>query len=1066
MKKTLLLWLFGLLLTAQVFAQNRTLSGTVKDAATGEALIGVNVTGKGTTIGTVTDIDGKYTLELPKEVTTLVFSYIGYTNVEKPILTLKIDADMTAEGQQLEDVVVTAVAIKREKRSLSYSANTIGSEDLNSTATNVFSAIQAKTPGVRINTVGGAMGASNRIVLDGEASFLLGNNALIVVDGIPINNNSNSGVLNDAQNFVDFGNRGNDFDPENVESVTVLKGPAATALYGSRATSGVIMITTKSGKSLSKADKKFNVSINSGITFDKAYLQIKRQDQFGQGYDGLVDPIENFSWGPRFDGVVRPWTPVVVDENGISSQLIRPYSAIKNQLQDAMNTGVTYRNGVAMEGASDKYSYYFSYQNTSNKGIFDNTFYKRHALTANATAKLSDNLTSRVNIQYSKVNQRAILGAGTANFSGPYQSLLQQAVNIPINELRDYNSLYHGFQGYYGGFTANPYFLMNNINNDSKVDNLLASAEIEYKPVDFITLTARVGDNFTVNSITQESPVYAYSNPNKATSSSDFGSYTERLDKRNNLTIDLIGAFSKEFAKKFTVSALGGFNMNSITSRWLQGQSQNGLVVPGYYNLSNSKDQAVVTQSISNYRLLGAYAQVGFSYKNLIFVDYSVRNDWSSTLPAGNNGFFYQSGGLSFVPTEFIKKNTIKDWISYAKVRFNAGTQGKDASPYLLASTNSVNPEFSDYFGDNLPVRFPIISLDGTPVNGISTNNRIGNPNLSPELTVAYEVGADLDILKDYVHLEYTFRHRTHKDLIVIANLPASTGFTSQVINIGKMRNVTQELLARVSLIRNVKDINWDVRYQFAKTNNTVLKANTDADEFSIGTYISPGIVAKEGEPFGTFKVNDYKRDPNGNIIVGANGAPVVSTEQVYAGSFLPDFTMGWGSTFSWRGLSFDVQFDMKQGGQFYSGTKDATDFNGTSLYSLLNDRQPYIIPGSVVDNGDGTFSENTTPITNLFDAVGNTGNPDSEKMLDASYIKLREASVSYTFDKKFFKNVPLSSISIGLVGRNLKFWLPSENVYADPEANSFGQSGNEQGIEFPSYPSVRSVGFDVRIKF
>ena len=205
MKKTLLLWLFGLLLTAQVFAQNRTLSGTVKDAATGEALIGVNVTGKGTTIGTVTDIDGKYTLELPKEVTTLVFSYIGYTNVEKPILTLKIDAGMTAEGQQLEDVVVTAVAIKREKRSLSYSANTIGSEDLNSTATNVFSAIQAKTPGVRINTVGGAMGASNRIVLDGEASFLLGNNALIVVDGIPINNNSNSGALNDAQNFVDFG---------------------------------------------------------------------------------------------------------------------------------------------------------------------------------------------------------------------------------------------------------------------------------------------------------------------------------------------------------------------------------------------------------------------------------------------------------------------------------------------------------------------------------------------------------------------------------------------------------------------------------------------------------------------------------------------------------------------------------------------------------------------------------------------------------------------------------------------------------------------------------------------
>lgn len=1065
MKRALALWILGLIVTVQVFAQNRSISGTVTDATTGEALIGVSISAKGSVVGTITDFDGKYTLEVPKEITSLVFSYVGYTTMEKPITSLVINAAMATDQALIDEVVVTAVAIKREKRSTSYSTNTVKSDDLNKTATNLFSALQAKTPGVKITTTGGAMGASNRIVLDGEASFLLGNNALIVIDGIPVNNNTNSGNLNDMQNSVDFGNRANDFDPDNVESITVLKGPAATALYGSRATSGVIMITTKSGKDLSKADKKFNVSINSGITFDKAYLQIKKQEQFGQGYDMGTDPIENFSWGPEFDGVVRPWTPVVVDPNtGVSSQLIRPYSAVKNQLQNALNMGVTYRNGLQIEGGDEKYGYYFSYINTDNKGIFDNSYYKRHALTGNMSVKLSDKLSSRVNVQYSKINQRAILGAGTANFGGTFQALLQQAANIPVNELRDYNSLYNGFAGYYGGYTANPYYLMNNVNNDNKVDNLLASAEITYKPIEPLTLTARIGDNMTISNITQERPVYEYTNPNKGANDKYFGSYAERLEKRNNLTMDLIAAFEKQIAKKLNLTALGGFNLNQIQSRALDAQTQNGLTVPGFYNLDNSKSQPTVFQAISNYRLLGLYGQVGLSYNNLLFLEYTARNDWSSTLPAGNRGFFYQSGGVSFVPSEFIKGNA-KHWINFMKIRFNAGTQGKDASPYLLASTNSVNPAFEDNFDDNLPIRFPLQALDGTTVNGLTINNRIGNPKLKPEITIAYEAGVDLDILKDYIHLEYTFRHRTHKDLIIIANLPASTGFTSQVVNIGEMRNITNEILARVSLIRNIKDINWDLRLQFSKTNNTVIKANTDANEFGIGTYLDPGLVAVEGKPFGTFKVSDYQKTDEGKIVVGPDGVPVVSTELIYAGSFMPKYTMGWGSTFSWKGLTADIQFDMKQGGVFWSGTKDGTDFNGTSLTSLLNNRQPYIVPNSVVHNGDGTYSENTTPVTNLFNVVHNTA-PESMRILDASYIKLREASLSYTFDKKFFKNAPISAISLGIVGRNLVFWLPKENTFADPESNSYGQASNEQGIENPSYPTTRSIGFDFKIKF
>ena len=1060
MKKTLLLWLFGLLLTAQVYAQNRTLSGTVKDEK-GEALIGVNVAGKGTTIGTVTDIDGKYTLELPKDVTTLLFSYIGYTNLEKAILSPTINVVLTADAALIEEVVVTGMAIKREARSTSFAVNTISSEDLNQSSGNVFSAIQAKTPGVRINTIGGAYGASNRIVLDGEASFLLGNNALIVVDGVPVINNANSDQQQDAQQFIDFGNRGNDIDPDNIESVTVLKGPAATALYGSRGTSGVILITTKSGKSFSKEDKKFSVTVNTSVAFSKAYLQIKRQDKYGQGFDNNPDPIENFSWGPAVDGVIRPWTPVVVNADGISTQLIRPYSAVKNQIENALNLGITYKNGIAIEGGTDKYSYYLAYNNVKNTGIFDNQFYKRHSVVGNVTANLSSKLTSKINIQYSRVDQRAVTGAGTANFNGPYQAILQQPINIPISELRDYNSIYHNFNGYYGGYTPNPYFAMNNFNNDAHTNNILASTELVYKPVDYITLTARVGDNLALTNIQLQQPVFKYRPA--ISGAAGVGDYLEELEKRNELNIDVFGNFSKEVVKKFTLGAMVGFNYNRKSLTDLYGQTQNGLVIPGYYNLNNSKDKPIVQSQYSNEGLVGLFGQLTFGYNNLLFGEFTARNDWSSTLPSGKRGFAYYSGGLSFVPTEFIKGDA-KEWINYIKLRVNAGTQGKGADPYRLNSIYAASQFLTDYFGNNLPNSFPVIGLNGSTVSGYTVGNQIGNPDLKPEITVAYDAGIDLTFLKEYVHTEYTFYHKTHKDLIVQASLPASSGYTTQILNIGKIRNVGHNLLANVYAIKNIKNVNWSFRVQYAKNKGTVLKTNTSGDEITIGGLTTVSVIAKEGYPFGTFKANDFQRDPNGNIIVGASGAPIASSTQNIFGSFQADYTVGFGSSFSWKGLSFDIQFDLRKGGLFYSGTKNATDFNGTSLSSLVNNRDPYIIPNSVIDNGDGTFTPNTTPIRNLYNYVGNV--PESQDLIDASYLKLREASVSYSFDKKFFKNAPVSGITLSVIGSNLKFWLPKENVYADPETNSFGQAGNVQGIEFSSTPTTRTVSVDLKIKF
>ena len=1058
MKKTLLLWLFGLLLTTQVFAQNRSLSGTVKDATTGEALIGVNVTGKGTTIGTVTDIDGKYTLELPKDVTTLVFSYIGYTNLEKPILSLVIDASMAVEGKQLEELVVTAMAIKRESRSITGSFNTVTSEDFNSGSTNAIGAIQSKVPGLRINTIGGQVGASTRIVLRGEASLTGGNNALIVVDGIPINNNTNS-YGNSGSDFVDFGNRANDINPDDIESVTVLKGPAATALYGSRGTAGVIIYTTKSGKGL-KDNKKFNITASSGVTFDKVYLLMKRQDQFGQGYDNGPDPIENFSWGPKFDGVVRPWTPAVSTPNGFS-QLIRPYSAVKHQLEDAFNTGTTVTSNLALEGGNDKFTYYVSYGNIRNKGIFPNTFYRRNNITANASAKLGDKVTTKFNLAYSNINQRTIQGQALGGgFVGPYQILIQTPVNIPLSEVRDYNSIYQDFNGYYGGYTPNPFWLMDNTNNDNKTDNVLGSVELEYKPVSYISLMARAGTNFTTSNSYISRPKYKYAiggaNP------TDADKYTEQVNRRNDITLDITAAFNKEIVKNVNLSVLAGYNFYDRKTNDIFGETRGGLVVPGFYHLSNSIGQALAVNDIDHYRLIGLYGNINIGWKNMLFAEYSARNDWSSTLPKGNRGFFYNGGGLSFIPTELIKNESkAKDWINYVKIRGSVGTQGKDAGTYQLQSVFVSNPQLST---TNLGVQFPF-----NGVNGYTQGNRIGNPGLKPELTLLWEAGADLDILKDYLHVEYTYYQRFSKNLIVIVSLPSSSGYTSQVKNVGQINNKGHELLVRLNALHsrnNDKGLNWNLRVQFAKNTSKVVKVSDESEELNLNTG-TVQVVLKEGLPYGTFKAYDYTRDSIGRIVVDATGAPSASSQFSYYGSYQPKYTLGLGTTFSWKGLSFDIQFDVKKGGIFYSGSREAGTFNGTTLNTLTNDRNPYIIPNSVVKNPDGTYSPNMTPLTNLFNYEGNVANDvTAQNLIDASYIKLREVSLSYSLDKKFFKKVPIEGITFSLIGRNLKFWLPTENQYADPEANSFGYAGNVQGLEFGSVPNTRSVGFDVKFKF
>ena len=1085
MKKTLLLWLFGLLLTTQVFAQNRSLSGTVKDATTGEALIGVNVTGKGTTIGTVTDIDGKYTLELPKDVTALVFSYVGYTNLEKTILSLTVDAAMAAEGNQLEELVITALALERNKNSVGYANQTVKSEDLNKVVQrSALNALQGKVAGVNITQASGAVGASTRIVLRGESSLTGGNNALIVVDGIPISNSGSAGGggQGDERNYVDFGNRGNDINPEDIESMTVLKGPAATSLYGSRGAAGVVLITTKKGTTRDK--KGVKVGISSGVTFDKPYIVLKRQDKFGQGYASCncagtdFNTGENFSWGPRLDGVVRPWTsPVLV--NGQLTQLSKPYSAVKNQLQSFFDLGITNRNSISFDGGSDKFNYYFSYTNLNNKGIIPHTYLKRNTFNANATANLSEKFSAEFGVIYTRTNQRGATEGGSFDnqvlYRPAYLDLIQTPVDIPVRELRDYNSPFHDFAGYYGTYNQNSYFILDNTFLLNNVDNVFGKASISYKPIKDLKLTARVGNNFILSNTQEKYPQYQYLphdvwtdgvlEPHDRQDNFSAGLYSEGMDKRNELTIDVIANYSRELGKKknFKIAVLGGYNYFEATRNQITGNTVGGLLIPGFYSLSNSSTFPETDNLSRHYRIFGAYGNLSVSYKNLLTIDYSARNDWSSTLPKGNNGFFYQAGSVSFVPTELFKQPN--KWLSYAKIRANIGTTGKDAGTYLLNSVFVVNPAISTNDG-GFNVGFPF-----NDQGGATLGNTIGSPNLSPELTTTYEGGVDLGLFNDRLNFEYTYYHSNHSKQIVNVNLPPSSGYLFQAFNIGKMVNKGHELMVKAKPFNLKQGYSMNLFFSFTKNINKVIKIADGIDELQIGALAVPGnhgpttIVAAEGLPFGTYKAIDYLRDPAGNIIVNENGFPQIDlANPKYFGNYQPNYRLSFGGDINIKGFTMSVLFDYKNGGQFFSYSKSNTEFNGTSLTTVVNgSRDPIVFPNSVIQTAPGVFTPNTIPvgIYNYLEAA-----PSSTYLIDGTYLKLREASIGYTVPSKAFKNVPISSISLSLIGRNLMFWLPKENTFADPEVSGSGLNSDEVGVESVATPSTRSVGFDLKITF
>jgi TonB-linked SusC/RagA family outer membrane protein len=1064
-----------LLLTAllqEAVAQDRTVSGRVIDRTTNEALPGATILVKGTTIGTAAGADGSFSISVPASATELDIRSVGYTNIVQTIADGPMTISLLTDTKQLNEVVVTALGIDKDKKTLGYSTQTIEAAQLTQGRDrSVLNSLQGKVAGVQINNASGGVGSSTRVVIRGNKSFTGNNQPLYVVDGIPIDNSS-VGTGDNLNNGVDTGNRANDINPEDVESVNILKGPAATVLYGSRAANGVILITTKSGRGAAKNGKKAEVTFTSSYVIDDILMLPKMQNEFGQGVpqvgpddDALgtrftrqIDTRENTSWGGRLDGHDQVWGNIIDNQ-----QRSKPYSALPNNIREFFNLGKTLTNTISLGGGDAKSNYIVSASNVQQSGITPSTKYERTSVKVAGETHLTNKVTSSASVTYTRTgSDQAVTGQGDNSI---YNQILQTPRDISLLEIKDLNNKFNNINGYYSPYTVNPWQVINDNKFHNDVNRLVGNAQIGYQLNDHIKANYRLGIDTYSDQRTQfgarRDPVGA--NIAKAYA----GNYSESLINYNEISSDVIVTYNGNISEDLTISALVGQNYNQ--RRYDQTAiGFNGLVSnsfgPTLLNNAGSylnplADPQTAAVSIPHYlrRIVGVYSTVDFGFRDYLFLGLSARNDWSSTLPSSNRSFFYPAINAGFVFTDLLglKENRI---FNYGKLRANVAQVGNDAPVYLTNSTFGIASASNGYSGGTL--QYP---LGG--VVAYSQGNTIASNTLQPEITKSIEVGTELRFFGNRLTTDVTlYDTRSTKQIQIIPTSPGA-GFTGVVGNVGEIQNKGIEVLLSGTAVK-VGGFTWDLSLNYAKNISKVLSTTADGSDVTIGPALgSVTLAARVGEPYGVFRTNGFLTNSDGQVVVSAGtGIPVPGPIETM-GTITPRYTAGLTSTFAYHGLSLTVVFDTKQGGSIYSNTRSLQRFAGTAPETLINDRQPFIVPNSVVQTGDGTYAPNTTPTTayDYFSTIY-SGSPGTN-IIDASYTKLREVSLSYSLPSKWLAKSPFGMLSLGITGRNLLLWTAKENTYVDPETSNFG-NGNVQGFDFTGSPSLRSYGANIRVTF
>jgi TonB-linked SusC/RagA family outer membrane protein len=975
-----------------------------------------------------------------------------------------IDVSLQSDLVGLAEVVVTALGIKRSEKSIGYSASTVNSNEINTAkAPSLITGLQGKVAGLSISS-GGGTGTSQKVYIRGISSFTGSNQPLYVINGIPMSNNFAGNKL--TNNSVDFGNQANDINPDDVESVTVLKGASATALYGSRAANGVIMITTKRGA----REGKISVVYSGSVTASEIMRTPQTQRNFGQGWP-FWDPAENGSWGPKLDGRINVWGAYSTDWYGPGyipafypgfEVMKKPFSYIENNLRSFYDTGMEFQNNISISGGDEKNSFAMSYGNTYSDGVIptDADVYKRNIFSFRGDHRYGK-FNASYDISYVRKDIKAISSGQGGNGATLFQQLSQMPVDIPLNQLKDYNSMYHNFDNFFTLYAVNPYWVIANNGNTYQDDRIYGKIELGYDVFAHTKLLGRVGGDFTnlrqrsFNAVARIAP----DTWNYGSKADQPGTY----DEYNNYNgqIDASGLISGDYKlfQDFRLNVIAGVNYNT-RGLYESDSFLYGLSVPNWYSLSNGSDKPVTTSSISKRILIGALGQFDLSYKEWAFASLSLRNDWSSTLPPKKNSYFYAGVNGAILLTEAIPALKEGKILDYAKIRAAWGQTGNDAPEYRTYG-KSIPSNINLGFGGLV---FPIGG-----VSGITLSNVNGNINLKPEITTDIEFGADLKFLANRIGIDMAYYMKSTKDQIISSSVAPETKFTAFTRNVGQVDNKGVEIRLLLVPVRT-KDFEWEFTTTYSKNRSKVVKLWEDVKEYRFTGAYDVDFVAIVGQPLGVFKVPQAATTEDGKIIVNASGRPAIDpVNKKIVGSREPDFIIGFNNRFTYKGISLSSVLEYRQGGKFYSSTAGMLSFDGNSPLTVYNEREAFLVPNSVKLVGN-TYVENDIPIVGT--AMYSYYNPSTNTLmyentvLDKTFLKLRELTLSYAIPGKYLNKMPFRALEISLVGRNLLMWTPATNNFVDPEATNFGNDLLSDFGEFAAGPTSRFLGGNIKISF
>ncbi|MBQ8888087.1 MAG: SusC/RagA family TonB-linked outer membrane protein [Bacteroidaceae bacterium] len=995
----------------------------------------------------------------------MMISFIGM-RTQEVVIAPDLKVMLKSESELLDEVVVTAMGLKRSEKALGYSATSVkGGEIALKRTSDVMSSLAGKVAGVQISTTSSDPGASNSVIIRGVSSLSGSNQPLYVVDGVPLNNSSVSSG-DGLNNGFDFGNGANAVNPDDVENMTILKGAAATALYGSRAAGGVVMITTKSGKK----GQGFGIEYNGGLQWTSVLRLPQMQNEFGMGWYGDKTDNENGSWGPRFDGTMQVFGPIYNN-----SQKLKPYVAMEDNIKDFFDTGLRYSNSVSFNGATDRSDYFVSFSQIEDDGMIptDADSYTKYTFSARGSHRIKDlTFSSSLNYAFQK-NSFATTGQGLSM----YNSIMQTPRDISIIGLEDLSDPFNTPGYYYTPYgVTNPYYVLENYQNEYEAERFYGKFQLDYNFLKYFKFTYRFGlDTTTGQSNTGAPNLYALFYADTANgaamgSSSPFigetGSVTQQVTRRREINQDLTVTFNMPIAD-FNINALVGFNGNERKYSY-QYSSITDLTIPTWYNLSNTA-KAPSTESYEQLRrLMGVYGQVEASWKNLLYLTFSARNDWSSTLPKENRSFFYPGVTASFIFSELLPKET-KDIITFGKVRAAWGKTGNDASPYQINAVYA-QATASGYWGS---YSFPFQSAG---YNAYTLGNKLGSNNLSPEMTTETEVGLNMAFFNNRVSFDAAYYNRNTDKQIYSLNMDPASGYTSQVMNLGKVQNRGVELMVNVTPIET-RDFKWTLGWNYSKNWSKVvsLPEELGGEAIIYGFSGGTGMYAVVGEPVGVFKAEVPQMTEDGKIVVNSStGLPEADPDGMkIVGDMNYKYQMGFSTSFSYKGISLSADVDVRKGGLMYSRTKSITYFTGNAMQTAYNDRNAFIVPNSVnaITATDGSISyvENKTPldnttIYNFWDGGGL--DMGSGYLIDKSYVKLRSVVLSWDVPNNWLKKTFIRGLRLSAYGNNLFVWTPSSNTFVDPETTSFGNDLTGNFGEYSANPSSRRFGFNVMVKF